>query len=250
MATEFDDALHFALFKGAGALQTGNSYEVRWSSITLAALRAAGVFDNLIDGFTPPATDKLWLDKNLDPPVLKIWDEKGTSWEVMTFDRLFARASVTVLTPASGTPNAIVVNPVLGFRNDALYTIRPTDDNTGPTSIQVPGEGTYPAKYTDGTDVEPGEFTAGRQNIMLFTGSAFLVLFQMSDLNAATARAIQAADEAEGYRDQTADYAAEAQALVTAAEAGFTGFPSTAAYDFGFISDATTYFDQDWGDIA
>jgi hypothetical protein len=45
------------------------------------------------------------------------------------------------------------------------------------------------------------------------------------------------------------DAAADAAALVAAATAGFTGFPDDAAYDFGFIADPLTYFDQDWGNV-
>jgi hypothetical protein len=55
---------------------------------------------------------------------------------------------------------------------------------------------------------------------------------------------------AEQYRDDAVDAAAQAQALVVAASAGFTGFLDGQSYDFGYISDSTTYFNQDWGSIT
>jgi len=50
---------------------------------------------------------------------------------------------------------------------------------------------------------------------------------------------------------ETAESAAEtAQDLVEAATAGFIGFQDNLGYDWGYISDTTTYFDQNWGEIA
>ncbi len=50
---------------------------------------------------------------------------------------------------------------------------------------------------------------------------------------------------------ETAENAAEtAQDLVEAATAGFIGFQDGMAYDWGYISDDTTYFDMNWGSIA
>lgn len=91
MATEFDDSLHFATFKGPGSIRTGNAFDVRWSEITLASLRAAGFLDNMVDGIIPPSIDLLWLDKNLDPAVLKEWDPIGSNWEPVTSQTLFGR---------------------------------------------------------------------------------------------------------------------------------------------------------------
>lgn len=91
MSTEFDDSEHYALFKGQGAIRTGNSFEVRWSEITLAALRSAGFLDNMVDGLTPPSIDLLWLDKNTDPATLKEWNPVGFNWQKVTAQTLFGR---------------------------------------------------------------------------------------------------------------------------------------------------------------
>lgn len=91
MATEFNDDVHFAMFKGAGAYRTGNAFDVRWSEIVLASLRAAGFLDNMVDGTVPPTIDKLWLDKNLDPAVLKEWDPVGANWQQVSNQTLFGR---------------------------------------------------------------------------------------------------------------------------------------------------------------
>ncbi|AXV15127.1 hypothetical protein CYG48_05080 [Neorhizobium sp. SOG26] len=100
MPTEFDDSQHFATFKGTGAMRTGNAFDVRWSEVTLAALRAAGVLDNMVDGLSPPTTDKLWLDKNLDPAVLKAWDPVGLAWTKVSF-------STALMQPSTYDPQRI-----------------------------------------------------------------------------------------------------------------------------------------------
>ncbi|QND53456.1 hypothetical protein HB779_17345 [Phyllobacterium sp. 628] len=41
-----------------------------------------------------------------------------------------------------------------------------------------------------------------------------------------------------------------AQDLVEAATAGFTGFPDGHAYDYGYVTDGTTYFDRDYGFVT
>jgi hypothetical protein len=72
----------------------------------------------------------------------------------------------------------------------------------------------------------------------------------------ATAAAGSATEAANSETNTAADAstaqtaASQAQSLVTQAAAGFTGFEQGQAYDFGYVTDATTYFDQDWGSIA
>lgn len=90
---QFDNALHRAFFFGPGTTaSSGNSYNVRWSEIVLAALRDAGVFDNLIAATVAPVdTSALWLDENSDPNTLRI-NDAGT-WRQLTFDDLFSAGS-------------------------------------------------------------------------------------------------------------------------------------------------------------
>ncbi len=71
-----------------------------------------------------------------------------------------------------------------------------------------------------------------------------------ADASAASAAAsANSAIAAEGYANDSADSAADAAALVEAADAGFGGFASDTAYDFGFVTDTVTYFDQDFGEL-
>jgi len=58
-----------------------------------------------------------------------------------------------------------------------------------------------------------------------------------------TTRAEVAADESEAAANA-------AQVLVLEATAGFSGFQDGLGYDFGYITDPTTYFDQNWGLIT
>lgn len=70
--------------------------------------------------------------------------------------------------------------------------------------------------------------------------------------------------EASGFRDEAQIFAGQSQSeaeaaalsaatandLVASATAGFAGFEEGFGYDFGSITETTTYFDQDWGSIT
>lgn len=85
----------------------------------------------------------------------------------------------------------------------------------------------------------------------------------VADAQAAAAAAALSAQAAEASSVQAGIYAgasatsanasaasqAAAQALVVQATAGFAGFLDGQSYDFGLVSDATTYFNQDWGTV-
>ena len=79
------------------------------------------------------------------------------------------------------------------------------------------------------------EATAREENLQLITEQAD--------------RASGSAGAAEQYADDSAASAADAAALVLAAEAGFIGFQDGQSYDFGFVIDAMTYFDRDFGNL-
>lgn len=176
MATEFDDSEHWGFFLTGQKLTSETGKYVRMSSLVLAALRAAGVFSTMEDGTTAPATDKLWLDKNTDPPTLKEWDATGASWVPMSYGRLFGQAAVGFLTVTGGTGNAVVISAPTGFQAERLYLVTPTATNTGAATIQVTGVGTYNVKYGDGSDLAAGEFTTGRQTALFFDGTKFVVI--------------------------------------------------------------------------
>jgi len=69
------------------------------------------------------------------------------------------------------------------------------------------------------------------------------IVFRLNQFDSLVARAEAAADTAEAA-------AQTAQDLVEAATAGFIGFQDGLGYDWGYIADTTTYFDQNWGSIA
>ena len=208
MATEFDNSLHWGFFLTGTKLTSETGKYVRVSDLVLSALRAAGVFSNMVDDIVAPATDKLWLDKNYDPAVLKEWDATGASWVPMTYGRLFGRAAVDKLTVTGGTGNAIVASQPVGFQAARLYLMTPTADNSGATTINVSGVGTYPVKYGDGADLSAVEFKAGRQTVLFFTGTRFEVLFPLALMSAAVVAAQASADAAAASALLSQKYAA------------------------------------------
>ncbi|MDW9547736.1 hypothetical protein [Sinorhizobium meliloti] len=182
MATEFNDASHWGFFMTGTTLTSSTGKYTRVSELVLAGLRAQGVFDNMVDGITAPTIDKLWLDKNSDPAVLKEWDATGSAWVPMNFERLFGRAIVTPMAAPTGTADALVVAEPEPFIRNRMYSLTPVADNAGAATIQVTGVGTYAVKYTDGTDIAAQEFKAGNPTILLFTGSRFEVVFKIADI--------------------------------------------------------------------
>lgn len=70
-----------------------------------------------------------------------------------------------------------------------------------------------------------------------------LIVQRLNAFDALVARAEAAAISAENS-------ALVAQDLVEVATSGFVGFQDGLGYDWGYIADATTYFDQNWGSIA
>lgn len=208
MATEFDNALHWGLFLTGTTLTSETGKYVRVSELVLSALRATGVFSNMVDGIVAPDTDRLWLDKNFDPAVLKEWDATGASWVPMTYGRLFGRAAIGKLAVTGGTGNAVVVSQPTGFQAARLYLMTPLADNSGATTINVSGVGSYPVKYGDGSDLSAVEFKAGRQAVLFFTGTRFEVLFPLALMSAAVVAAQASADAAAASALLSQKYAA------------------------------------------
>ncbi|MVA47296.1 hypothetical protein GOZ83_19765 [Agrobacterium vitis] len=178
MATEFDDSDHWGLFLTNNNKADSTTLKfVRMSALTLAALRAAGLLDNMIDGTVPPATDKLWLDKNFDPPQLKEYEPISSTWQRMTFERLFNRATVITMTVTGGTENALIVSAPTPFMTGKLYAITASSTNAGATTIQVSGVSTYDAVYPGGAALSAGELYQSKVSIFLFQNGRFELVF-------------------------------------------------------------------------
>ncbi|WP_439501530.1 hypothetical protein [Aminobacter ciceronei] len=228
MATEFDNSLHWGLFLTGTTLTSETGKYVRVSELVLSALRAAGVFSNMVDGIVAPATDKLWLDKNVDPAVLKEWDATGASWVPISYGRLFGRAAVDKLTVTGGTGNAVVVSQPPGFQADRLYLMTPTANNSAATTITVAGVGSYGVKYGNGADIAATEFTAGRQAVLFFTGVRFEVVFPLSGLSSAVLAAQASASAAAASQGAAAGSESAAAASASAASTSATNAANSA----------------------
>lgn len=228
MATEFDNSLHWGLFLTGTTLTSETGKYVRVSELVLSALRAAGVFSNMVDGIVAPATDKLWLDKNVDPAVLKEWDATGASWVPMSYGRLFGRAAVDKLTVTGGTGNAVVVSQPVGFQANRLYLMTPTQNNSAAATITVAGVGSYGVKYGNGADIGATEFSAGRQAVLFFTGVRFEVVFPLGSLSSAVLAAQAAAGDAAASASSATGSAATATTQASNAAASATNAANSA----------------------
>lgn len=228
MATEFDNSLHWGLFLTGTTLTSETGKYVRVSELVLSALRAASVFSNMVDGIVAPATDKLWLDKNVDPAVLKEWDATGASWVPMSYGRLFGRAAVDKLTVTGGTGNAVVVSQPVGFQANRLYLMTPTQNNSAAATITVAGVGSYGVKYGNGADIGATEFSAGRQAVLFFTGVRFEVVFPLSGLSSAVLAAQASADAAAASASSSSTSASNAATSATNAANSATASANSA----------------------
>lgn len=195
VATEFDDSEHYGLFLTNNNKADSTTLKfVRMSALTLAALRAAGLLDNMIDGTVPPATSNLWLDKNFDPPQLKEYDSISATWQVMSFERMFNRSVVIPVTVSGGTANVPIIAEPSPFMSGKVYSITPLLANTsGGVTISVTGVGTFAAVYPSGAALAANEFSPGGPSLFIFQHGRFELLFGYS----AAVRAEAAADAAE-----------------------------------------------------
>lgn len=235
MATEFDDSQHYGIFVTGATLTSQTGKMVRESELVLSALRAQGVFDIMEDGTTAPTVDKLWLDKNTDPAVLKEWDSVSSTWQAMTFDRLFGRATVTDLVNLGGTANAITCDEPSPFTDGKIYGIVPLAGNTGATTIQVSGVGTYDVVYPDGSAIAAGELSANLRTPLLFANGRFEVLFGSS------AGTVKIANKGQDIPLEAA-FGGAAAIIRNAGEKLNLDLPSTA--DLGHSPDATASYND------
>ncbi|MGV1912090.1 hypothetical protein G6K96_21520 [Agrobacterium vitis] len=197
MATEFDDSDHWGLFLTNNNKADSTTLKfVRMSALTLAALRAAGLLDNMIDGTVAPATDKLWLDKNFDPPQLKEYDSVSATWQRMTFERMFNRTVVIPVAATGGTANAPVIAEPSPFMAGKVYAITPQLSNTGAVTISVTGVSSFAAVYPSGAALAANELYANSPSLFIFQNGRFELLFGYAAAAAAAASAAAAAASA------------------------------------------------------
>lgn len=80
------------------------------------------------------------------------------------------------------------------------------------------------------------------------TAAAAAAVSATNAAGSATMAANSSASSA-GWALTSQNSAASAQSLVTQATAGFAGFQPNLGYDFGSVTDALTFFNQDWGSV-
>lgn len=231
--------------------------------------------DSLYGDLSKPQNTMAWVvtDSNVDSNGIYMkFGAAGTgSWAKITnlpFSFVVAHAT------AAGTSNAIQATTDIPVTQVTLVILFIRDTNAGsPVTVSFNGTTAIPVKTMSGLDVDAGALLAGSvvagfpvngEFRLISDDAAATVVRTYRDSAAASVAAAAAAstsaqsardaaigarDSSLSYANQSSTYASQASALVTAAAAGFTGFPSTAAYDFGFITDANTYFNQDWGSV-
>lgn len=167
----------------------------------------------------------------------------------------------------AGTANAIQATTSVPVNESVLVLVNIFRSNTlSPVTISFNGDTPLTIKSSSLNDIDVGGLPGGSIVWGVKNGSTFqlandeavasvtrsYMLQAQAQADAAAASAVDAqssATQAQVEAGNAADSATQAAALVVAAEAGFTGFPSTAAYDFGSVTDATTYFNQNWGTV-
>ncbi len=181
---------------------------------------------------------------------------------------------IKALNTGDGTANAIEAKadvPIPAADGGALINFNVVTDNTGsPVTVSFNGGVPLVIKTNAGFDPEPGALSAGMVAAGFKVGGTFRLLTDnlssaiLAAMHTEASRAEEASDHAQDAADHAAGQAVlaaseaeaaraaalSAQGLVVAATAGFSGFDENQSYDFGYVKDAATYFDQDWGLIA
>lgn len=200
-----------------------------------------------------------------------------------------AGSVIRLLNSNTGTANAIVAatsQSIPGNAYRAIFLLNITAANTANVTLSVNGQSAAQVLDNLGSELAADYLKPGMILAIAWTGSAYRTITDAASLMASIAAerlARISADDAERSariagdqnlqaqidginseldefdskvaRAEAAADSAEASAivaqdLVEAATAGFIGFQDGLGYDWGWISDDTTYFDQDWGSIA
>ncbi len=200
-----------------------------------------------------------------------------------------AGSVIRLLNSGAGTANAIVAatsQSIPGNAYRAIFLLNITAANTGNVTLSVNGQSAAQVLDNLGSELAADYLKPGMILAIAWTGSAYRTITDAASLMASIAAerlARIAADDAEraariagdqnlqaqidginseldefgsmvaraeAAADSAENSAIVAQDLVEAATSGFIGFQDGLGYDWGWISDETTYFDQDWGSIA
>jgi hypothetical protein len=219
-----------------------------------------------------PANASAWVMYGDDAGIYRKSGASGSgSW---TWTAPLPYSFIKASNVGAGTVDAIQATtliPVPATDGAALITVPIVATNTvSPVTVSFNGGDYLTIKTMAGFDVGVGGLASGMMVVGLKIGSTFRLLTDnvastiVAAMEAQVALATTQADRSETQADrsetQATNAAAEASAaqasaesaqnLVEAATAGFTGYPDGNAYDFGYVTDATTYFDTDWGSIA
>ncbi|WP_372574426.1 hypothetical protein [Ruegeria jejuensis] len=113
---EFDDSAEWSVGTTGTSLNANNGIRRRWSEQTVAALRASGLLDNMIDGTVAPVDQTaLWLDKSTDPAVLKAYNVGSGVWEQVTQEWLRSGDGGSLPFQFFGNSTILLADTTMGY---------------------------------------------------------------------------------------------------------------------------------------
>ncbi len=114
MSSGFIDNQSFGSYYVGANTESSEQKFMRQSELVLSSLRDVGLFDNIVVDSSPPSTNKIWLDNNFDPPILKKYDAPSSSWIAATFNNVFPSGGGGASNIQTGLPWTPVLSDALG----------------------------------------------------------------------------------------------------------------------------------------
>ena len=165
--TIFDNAIHRVFFSDRTDLTSETTYYIHPSDVVQKALQQTGVFSKWVFQATAPTdTSLVWVQNDVDPGVVRVYDSNTSSWITATFERVFNIVSVMTVEPWSSTVSYETGNVVRGSDDVIYIAVTPTGppnppvDPTGSGQVawellapQVDTENEWTARQTFSTNI-------------------------------------------------------------------------------------------------
>ena len=117
----FDNERDRLFFSDREDITSETTYFIHASDVVAKAFQQAGIFSNFVFQPTEPTdTTRVWVQNDVDPGIVRIYDANTSSWIPATFERVFNIVSVMTIEPWSNTQGYVTGN-VVRASNDVVY---------------------------------------------------------------------------------------------------------------------------------
>lgn len=137
----FNNTTDRMFFSNQTDLTSEITYFIHVSDAVQKALQQSGVFSNWVFQPTEPTdTTLVWVQNDVDPGIVRVYDAPTTSWVTATFQRVFNITSVMTIDPWSNTQSYNTGNVVRASNNFIYVALTPTGPPNPPVDPTTGGQ--------------------------------------------------------------------------------------------------------------